>query len=270
MRVRVLCFAHAGAGVSAFRRWPRLLGPDVEIVPVLLPGRDGRRREPRPTSTAELLDDIAAVVGPVVRSGEPYLLYGHSLGGLISCALVCSLHKKRLALPALLAVGALPPPDAPVALAHCADLPDAELLRVLDTFGSVPGGTEPGDLWHRTALPVLRDDFRLADALRTQAGAGAGPGGDMAYGGPLPVPVLAVAGRDDPLAPPAAMAGWQRWSTGPFTRRTVPGGHFFVRDAALPRLVGRAARVVARTAAPSGGPSATPWAVRTAAVGTGR
>lgn len=246
MSVRVLCFAHAGAGVSAFQRWPKLLGPDVEITPVLLPGRDGRRGEPRATSAEELLRDLRPVVEPLARSGEPYVLYGHSLGGLIACALICSLRTQGLPLPALLAVGALPAPDAPVALAHCADLPDAELLRVLDTFGSVPPGTEPGDLWHRFALPVLRDDFRLADALRADAEAGG-----VAYGGPLPVPVLAVAGRDDPLAPPGAMAAWARWTTGPFAQRTVPGGHFFVREQALPRLIGRAARVVARTAAPA-------------------
>jgi surfactin synthase thioesterase subunit len=252
MSVRVLCFAHAGAGVSAFQRWPKLLGPDVEIMPVLLPGRDGRRGEPRATSPDELLKDLLPVVEPLALTGEPYLVYGHSLGGLIGCALVCSLRTQELPLPALLAIGALPPPDAPALLADCADLPDAELLRVLDAFGSVPPGTEPGDLWHRYALPVLRDDFRLADALRAGAGGeGGGGAGGVAYGGPLPVPVLAVAGRDDPLAPPGAMAGWARWATGPFAQRTVPGGHFFVRDPELPRLIGRAARVVARTAAPA-------------------
>ncbi|MFD3518543.1 thioesterase II family protein [Streptomyces sp. NPDC058657] len=251
MSVRVLCFAHAGAGVSAFQRWPRLLGPDVEITPVLLPGRDGRRREPRLTSPGALLADLLRVVEPVARSGQPYLVYGHSLGGLLSCALVCSLHAQQLPLPVLLAVGALPPPGGPLALDNCADLPDAALLRLLDTFGSVPPGTEPGDLWHRSVLPVLRDDFRLADALRAEARAQGVP-----YGGPLPVPVLAVAGRDDPLAPPGVMAGWARWTTGPFALRTVPGGHFFVRGRELPRLVGRAARVVARTAAPAGAPAA--------------
>ncbi|MFF0745793.1 thioesterase II family protein [Streptomyces sp. NPDC004111] len=250
MSVRVVCFAHAGAGVSAFHRWPKLLGPDVEITPVLLPGRDARRGETRLTCPDELLAEVSRVVVPSALSGRPYLLYGHSLGGLIAAALVRSLRTQGVPLPALLAVGALPPPDAPPALAHCADLPDAELVRLLDTFGSVPPGTEPGDLWHRFALPVLRDDFRLADALRERAGAGERAGAD-AYGGPLPVPVLAVAGREDPLAPPEAMAGWERWATGPFARRTVPGGHFFVREQALPRLIGRAARVVARLAVPA-------------------
>jgi surfactin synthase thioesterase subunit len=256
MDIRVLCFAHAGAGVSAFHRWPQLTGPGVEVVPVLLPGRDGRRGEPRVTSRDALLADVHRTVGPLLRAPAPYLLYGHSLGGLVACALVHRLAALGLPLPALLAVGALPPPDTPVPPSDWGELPDAELLRVLDTFGAAPSGTTPGDLWHRAVLPVLRDDFRLAAALRA---APAGPDGPAAaHQGPLPVPVLAVAGREDPLVPPRAMRDWERWTTGPFVRRTVPGGHFFVRDAALPRLIGRAARVVARTA----GPARTTVAVR--------
>ncbi|MFE9636685.1 thioesterase II family protein [Streptomyces sp. NPDC006463] len=244
MGVRVLCFAHAGAGVSAFHRWPRLVGPGVETKAWLLPGRDGRRGEARVTDRDALLADLAPLVESVVRAGEPYVLYGHSLGGMVAYTLARHLHARGLPLPALLAIGALPPPDAPAALATCADLPDAELLQVLDTLDAVPAGTAPGDLWHRSVFPVLRDDLRLAGALR----AAAREPGDA---GPLPVPVLAVAGREDRLGTPEALAGWARWTTGPFAHRTVPGGHFFVRDKALPRLIGRAARVVERATTPA-------------------
>ncbi|MER8062457.1 MULTISPECIES: MBL fold metallo-hydrolase [unclassified Streptomyces] len=43
------------------------------------------------------------------------------------------------------------------------------------------------------------------------------------------MPVLAVAGRSDPLAPRESMAWWRGWTTGPFALRTVPRDHFFVR-----------------------------------------
>ncbi|NEB20180.1 thioesterase domain-containing protein, partial [Streptomyces coelicoflavus] len=78
------CFAHAGAGVSGFRHWRTGTGPGVTTVPVLLPGRGGRRREPRATSRDELL---AALLGPLadqVADGHPYALYGHSLGGVVA------------------------------------------------------------------------------------------------------------------------------------------------------------------------------------------
>ncbi|MGW3989895.1 thioesterase II family protein [Streptomyces sp. NPDC004830] len=233
------CFAHAGAGVSAFHGWQTRLGPGAVPAAHLLPGRDRRRREPRVTTRqellADLLDDFRAPNGP-------FVLYGHSLGAMVAYTLARALHEAGLPTPALLAVGACPPPDAPSELADaCRRSPDG-LLDLLDRLEVVPEGARPGGLWHRAVLPVLRDDLTLADSLRRAALM-------PVTGGPFAVPLLVVAGEADPLAPPGTMAGWERFSAGPVVRRTVAGGdHFFVRGPALPRLLGRACRVVGRTA----------------------
>ncbi|XKK64725.1 hypothetical protein HFP71_00315 [Streptomyces sp. ARC32] len=51
------------------------------------------------------------------------------------------------------------------------DITDERLLRFAADLGAAPGDTlaAPGSLWHRTVLPVLRDDLLLAGALRTAA-----------------------------------------------------------------------------------------------------
>ncbi len=239
--VRLHCFAHAGSGVSVFRRWERSAGSGVHVSARPLPGRDGRRREPGPTGRAELLADLAPLFAQVAAEPlQPYVLYGHSLGALVAVTAAQGLREAGLPMPALLALGACPPPDAPAPLAGAADLPDGELLRVLDAFGALPpGGVRPGDVWFRTVLPVLRADLRLAGALRAAAVAPGAPA-------PLDVPLLVVAGHHDPLADSRAVAGRQRWTTGRFVQR----GDFFVRGGALPRLLGRAARVVLRTHRP--------------------
>ncbi|MER7000165.1 thioesterase domain-containing protein [Streptomyces sp. NPDC000410] len=238
--LRVHCFAHAGAGVSSFADWNRDLGPGARTVPHLLPGRDARRREPRITEREALL---AEMLGHFVQDGDagpaPYLLYGHSLGALIAYTLTRALREAGLSAPALLVVGACPPPDAALALPDACRAPDEELLRLLGGAGALPGGAKPGGLWHRLVMPVLRDDLVLADALRTAARV-------PSPAGPLDVPVLAVAGRGDALAPAGEVARWRHWTTGPFALRTVPGDHFFVRGRELPRLIGRASRVVRR------------------------
>lgn len=246
------CFAHAGAGVSGFTHWRTGTGPGVTTVPVLLPGRGARRREARATSREALLTALLGPMAHQVADGRPYALYGHSLGGVVAHTLARALVDRGLPAPALLAVGASPPPHA-AALRHddITDLPgrtglpgitEERLLRFATDLGAAPGGVlaAPGSLWYRSVLPVLRDDLLLADALRAAALA------DEVHG-PLPVPVLAVGGRDDPVVGAAALDGWARWTTGPFVRRTVPGDHFFVRGPHAPRLIGRACRVVRRT-----------------------
>ncbi|WP_327364750.1 thioesterase II family protein [Streptomyces sp. NBC_01296] len=234
--VRLVCFAHAGAGTSAFHRWNELLGPGVTPDPHLLPGRDGRRREARLTTREALLEDLAGLIGE--QPDTPYVLYGHSLGALVAYTLTCALHAKGLPLPALLAVGGCPPPDAPGGLASVADAPDGELLRILESFDAVPPGTDPS-VFHRFVFPVLRDDLRLAAGLRAAAL-------DPSTGGPVPVPLLAVSGSEDPVGPAALLEGWRDWTTERFASRTVPGGHFFVRGGELPQLLGRACRIVGR------------------------
>ncbi|MCY0935097.1 thioesterase II family protein [Streptomyces sp. H34-S4] len=236
MGVRLHCFAHAGAGTSAFRRWSQTTGTGVEAFSWPLPGRDRRRREARFTTREALLADLKPLFEQVAdEPGVPYVLYGHSLGGTVAYTVAHALQEAGLPQPALLAIGACPPPDAPAALTGAAGLPDTELLRVLEHYGAAPPAVEPGDLWHRTVLPVLRDDLALAMDLRRAAE------------GRLTVPLLAVNGTEDLLADAEALAGWGRWTTGRLVRRALPGGHFFVRGPELPRLLGRAARIVARS-----------------------
>ncbi|CAM5636147.1 hypothetical protein SROCM77S_06811 [Streptomyces rochei] len=149
--------------------------------------------------------------------------------------------------PLFLAVGACPPPHTTTVLADAADLPDEDLLPLLDEIGSLPPGASasPGGLWRRTFLPVLRDDLRLARSLRNAAL-------DPSPAGPPDVPVLVFAGRDDPLAAPAALRHWQQWTTNLIELHTVAGGHFFASSSSLAQHVGRACRGHV-TALPTGG-----------------
>ncbi|MGW2706647.1 thioesterase II family protein [Streptomyces sp. NPDC001340] len=247
-RVRLHCLAHAGAGVASYRRWPVAAGPAVDVAALLLPGRDTRRREPRVTDRSGLLADL---LGPLLEAAQagPYALYGHSLGALVAYTLTRALADEEVPPPLFLAVGACLPPHATAALMSAAEAPDEQLLPLLGDLGSLPKGAaaRPGGLWHRSVLPVLRDDLRLAKALRQAAM-------DPATGGPVNVPLLVFAGSDDPLAVPNALQEWRQWTTGPITVRTVVGDHFFAGDDALPALIGAACREHAAVGPGSPGP----------------
>ncbi|WP_235460500.1 thioesterase II family protein [Streptomyces olivochromogenes] len=245
-RVRLHCLGHAGAGVGSYRRWAASVGPDVDVVTLPLPGRDSRRREQRVTDRAGLLADLLPNLLKAAHEG-PYALYGHSLGALVAYTLTRALADAGAPPPLLLAVGACPPPHASTALMSAADLPDDQLLPLLDHLGSLPRGTSasPGGLWRRSVLPVLRDDLRLARSLRTAAL-------DPVTGGNVGCPLVVFAGSDDPLAAPAALEHWQRWTPGPIDLHTVAGDHFFADSPDLPGLVGQACRDRA-AALPSGG-----------------
>ncbi|WP_424217522.1 thioesterase II family protein (plasmid) [Streptomyces sp. BI20] len=244
-RIRLHCFAHAGAGVSGFRRWGQLLAPaGIDPVAHPLPGREGRAGEARVTDRAALLAAMLPLVAPAPGAPrDPVVFYGHSLGGLVAHALTRALRGVGLPGPDLLVLGACPPPGTPNSLTDARHASDEDLLRLLVDLDGVPADPALARFWRRMVLPVLRDDLRLGADLRDRALT------DRAD--PLPdQPMLVLAGDRDPLVPAEAMAGWSAYTTGPVYTRTLPGDHFFVRDPELPTLLRRTARVLTRTRTP--------------------
>jgi surfactin synthase thioesterase subunit len=80
--------------------------------------------------------------------------------------------------------------------------------------------------------PQVRDHPRLsrriAGVLASDVAWLAGrPGGAP---DPLPVPVVALAGDEDPLVRPAHMAGWAECTTEDFRLHRIAGGHLFHTD----------------------------------------
>ncbi|MFJ5233555.1 thioesterase II family protein [Kitasatospora sp. NPDC088391] len=231
---RLICFHHAGAGVSAFARWRSVIGSAAEVVPLLLPGRGQRIREQRITDhdpliaeVDRLVAELDSLIGPL--TDRPFAFYGHSLGGLVAYSYARELQRTGRPQPDLVAVGAVLPPHLRSPVLSAAGLPDTELLHRLVDHGLLPPGAVEEDrqtgLWRRRVLPALRDDLRLGEALCAVGG------------GPLHGRLLALAGEGDTIAPPAGVAQWSQYAPGGFELRTVPGGHLFFRERAAPALL---------------------------------
>ncbi|MEU2081796.1 thioesterase domain-containing protein [Streptomyces albus] len=232
---RLFCFHHAGAGALTFARWRHAFAPDVCVLPVRLPGRETRLREPRITDAHRLIAELEAQLGPLLTG--PYALYGHSLGALVAHRFAQRLAHTGRPAPVLVGLGACPPPHLPMPLRGHEELPDAALLAALERFGTLPPFLSARPHLLRTLLATLRDDLRLAAGLRALGG---GDGADgQGWDAPLACPVHTFAGEDDQTAPARDIAQWRHWTRGDFVPHTLPGGHFFVRDAALPRLLAR-------------------------------
>lgn len=217
-RTRLFCFHHAGGGAAAFAGWRDVFGPGTEVLPVRLPGRELRIREPRITTRERLVEEVHGLLGPLLD--RPYLLYGHSLGGLVAHAFTAHAVRVGVPLPRALLVGAAPAPGQDTALSEAARRGGGGLLRVLRDHGGIGADLLAHPRWLETTLDIVRDDLLLAGALGPAAGARP----------PVPVPVHAFAGLDDRLAAPPRMRGWARWTSEEFRLTAVPGGHFFHRD----------------------------------------
>jgi len=231
---RLFCLPHAGAGASAFRRWAGLLAPEVELVPIQLPGRENRLAEPPAADLGEL---AAQLTGPVrERAGDRFALFGHSMGALVCYELAAALCDLGTP-PVALVVSGHTPPHRPRAKLYPAGLEDADLLEFLETCGGTPAEILASKDMVDLILPTLRADLSACRAYRPRPRP------------PLPVPVTGFVGIEDPVVSPAEFAGWAELTSAGCHVARLPGGHHGVYDAAA--LV---AATLRRVLAPAGQP----------------
>ncbi|MGV9311858.1 thioesterase II family protein [Streptomyces sp. NPDC003691] len=214
-RLRLVCFPHAGGSARFFYPWPRELPTGVELLAVQYPGRDDRLGEPVPVRMDELADPLAEAVA---GAGDvPLVLFGHSMGASVAFEVARRLHHRSPGLVRHLFVSARPAPFTAV--------PDSGPLRDDDTLVrelARLGGTDPAlfdDPGIRSALlPAIRGDYRLIGRYRYRAGP------------PLDCATTALVGSHDPEAPRRLAEGWRAATTGTFTLRVMPGGHFYLSE----------------------------------------
>ena len=73
--LRLFCLPHAGGGASAFRSWVAGLAPEIEVLPVQLPGRETRFLERPYESIETLLDGLREAIRPLLN--KPFAFFGH-------------------------------------------------------------------------------------------------------------------------------------------------------------------------------------------------
>lgn len=213
-RTRLFCLPHAGAGASAYRGWQQSLGPDVEVVPVHLPGRESRLAEPPEPDIRRM---AARLAEPLARraAGLPYALFGHSMGALLGYELTHALRALGSAPTLLIASGASAPSlpivtDRPVHL-----MPEGELIGHVSELAGTPRGVLSHQDLLEMVLPALRADFAACETYVHEARP------------PLSVPLLVLGGSADPGVPVDSLERWRDHTSGPTTVRVWPGGHFF-------------------------------------------
>ncbi len=213
---KLFCFPHAGAGTLAYFFW-RV--PPFAVCPALLPGREDRAAEPPFEDMPALIAALHDAIRPFVN--ERSVFFGHSMGAGIAFELTRALRRSGSTLPRALVVSGAKPPQYRLNQQPRPDPPDEELAAQVRALGGVAEDLIP------LALPVLRADTQLYRNYRYEEEP------------PLPVPLITYCGDSDPNVSISEMGQWKDQTSASFTRRSFPGGHFYLkehRDAVLQAL----------------------------------
>lgn len=212
--MRLFCFPYAGGSEIAYRTWQQNLPEAIEVLPIQLPGRGPRMREPALTRLAPLAQALAQSLRP--EMDLPFALFGHSMGGLIAFELARQLRREGGPLPVHLFISAkCCPKDADDLWAG--ELPDSELIQILRRFEGTPKEVLENEELMQLLLPVIRADMELCNAYVCDPEP------------PLPCPITAFGGLQDQRSGRKCLEGWKEYTTGRFTLRMFPAGHFFLQ-----------------------------------------
>lgn len=214
--VRLFCFAHAGGGAAFFRPWRRGLAPDIDVRPVVLPGRESRLRELPYRRIEPLLEPLCAALMP--HLDRPYALFGHSVGAILAYEVA-----RRFSAgggspaPLCLLVSGRRAPRLATSRRLFGPLTEAELLVAIGALGGTPPEVLEEPRLVGALLPALRCDLELNESYRPLPGPR------------LRCPVAAYMGAADPEVDRSELLSWHEESSGGFTMRVFAGDHFYLK-----------------------------------------
>jgi surfactin synthase thioesterase subunit len=211
---RLYCLPHSGGSAGEFLFWSDVL-PDVEVWGVQLPGHGNRRLEPSLTT----MPQVVAAIADSVRFEPPYALFGHSMGAAVAYELALELRSRGLPLPERLYVSSREPPHRHRADKGVLSLTDGELLDELgQQYGDIPAELRDDPDWRALVLGSLRADLGIITGYQPSEAP------------PLPCPIVAMGGTQDPTVSEEDLRAWDSYTTGTFGLQMFAGGHFYFRE----------------------------------------
>lgn len=223
-RARLYCFPHAGGASGTYRAWTTELRPDIQVCPVVLPGRDTRVGEPMPPDMDTLATAAAHGLAAHLDTapGPAYAVFGHSLGAITAYETARRLAARGRP-PLLLVASGSEAPDRVAASTRGRHLlpDDAFVAEVARLGGSADAGPHEAELL-RALLPRLRADYTIAETYTHVPGASPD------------CPIVVYVGTEDTSVDESGLRAWARLGRpDPPTSgvRRLPGGHLYLDDA---------------------------------------
>ncbi|MGW1727859.1 thioesterase II family protein [Streptomyces sp. NPDC002306] len=216
---RLVCFPHAGGSATAYTQLARTLPADLDVVCVQYPGRQDRYREEPFTALAPLVEAVAEELAADLAADprRPYALFGHSMGALVAYETARLLARRELPAPQRLFLSGRGAPG-PSARVHAPLYDDDSVLAEVRRLGGTDQSMLDNPEILEIVLPALRADYRALGTYRWQESA------------PLTTPVSVLVGDSDPMVTVQEAHTWREHTSGDFTLKVFPGGHFYLAD----------------------------------------
>jgi surfactin synthase thioesterase subunit len=216
-RLRLFVLGAGGVGWSSYLPLVRAMPTAVEVVVINYPGREPRRNEPSFTRLPEMVKALEECF--VQWAPAPYVLLGHSMGGLIAFELARRLCRTGVPPQGVVLASCSEPSTIPQAAKSSYLLEPAQFDAYVRSLDVLPKNMcARGAPLPEALVSMLRADLELHDTAQIHASPR------------LAVPGLLLAGAQDLAVRTHHVEGWVKYFDIKPRLVEVQGGHFFPQD----------------------------------------
>lgn len=213
-KVKLFCIPYSGGYANIFNKWKKYLIPSIELYPLELSGRGKRNREPLYKSFEEAVNDIYYIIKENLSSNDEYILFGHSLGGLLAYEIYYKLESFNK--PKHIYISGVNPPHYEVEK-KIKDLSKIEFINYLKKLGGISKELLSNKEIIDFFLPIIRSDLEIYENYKYNKNRT-----------PLEIDISVFYGTDDFLV--NLWQEWKNYTNGKCYFYQFDGNHFFLNS----------------------------------------
>ncbi|MCY7294006.1 thioesterase II family protein [Alteromonas sp. a30] len=215
--ISIIAFPFAGGNANAFQGWKSHLPDNIEVLAYTPPGRGSRFGEGLMPTMLAIVDDAWRHFQPYLN--KPFIIFGHSLGGLIAYEFLLRLHRENAPIPFHFIPSARKAPHLP-AMQGWKDYSDDEFIVKLDELGGLHPEIASNQELIGLLTPILRNDINIVELYRPTLSQ------------PLSCEVTVLGGIHDTKVPEEELWMWQQFFVPKINVTMYDEGHFYLGSSA--------------------------------------
>lgn len=213
MKPQLFLLHFAGGNQYSFQFLIPLLESQFECIPLELPGRGQRMKEPFVNSMDAASDDYFKQIR-AKRNKQPFFIYGHSMGALLGFQVAVKLESIGEPIASLVVSGNAGPGVG--RRKERSNMSDTDFKAELKIMGGIQDELLNNRELFEFFSPILRQDFKIVESDN---------GSNKSR---VICDIHAMMGDDEPDV--QQISNWDMLTKGNFTSATYTGNHFFIHN----------------------------------------
>lgn len=208
------CVAHAGSSAMNFFKWKPLLDSSITVVPLELAGRGTKHKQSIYADFSEAVHDLFQDFEKTYN-GEPFALFGHSLGGWLVYEMYYHIKKNLNILPEHIFFSGLNPPNIPCDEIINMSIQDDVFIDMISQFHGDKVASLDTEMFSHLKK-ILKSDLMLVQNYKY-----------VEKQEPIQIPITVLSGTCDPKTTIQQLLKWRYLTNNKCTFCKVEGNHFF-------------------------------------------